>query len=155
MSACPLQQQGIESYRARGARLRRRPGAATVELSLVLPLLVFLLLVGMDYSRVFYASVIVANCARNGAIWMTDPNLAIRSSFETVEDAVAADASDLPDTLQVTTNTGTDSSGYQWSEVTVVYQFQTVVNYPGIPNQVNISRTVRMRNVPDYSTDDS
>ena len=83
---------------------------------------------------------------------MTDPNLADRSAYETVEDAVAADASDLSGTLQVTTNTGTDPSGYDWSEITAVYQFQTVINYPGIPTQVNISRTVRMRNVPDYST---
>jgi Flp pilus assembly protein TadG len=130
-----------------------RCAAATVELSLVLPMLVFLLLVGMDYSRVFYASVIVANCARNGAMWMTDPNLADRSAFDTIDEAVAADASDLTGTMQVTTNTGTDSSGYEWSEVTVVYPFQTVISYPGIPSQVNISRTVRMRNVPDYSID--
>jgi Flp pilus assembly protein TadG len=149
MSHCSLQPRPIMPASGCYARkTQARRGAATVELSLVLPMLVFMLLVGMDYSRVFYASVIVANCARNGAMWLSDPNLADKSNYSTVEEAVAADATDLIGSLQVSTQTGTDSFGYGWAQVTVVYPFQTVINYPGIPNQVNISRTVRMRSIP-------
>lgn len=122
-----------------------RSGAATVELSVLLPVLLFLFLAGLDYARVFYASLIVAHCARNGALFASDANVAGRTNFETLEEAVLADASDLSDTLQVSSLEGTDSRGYGWVEVTVMYPFRTVVAYPGIPTQVDITRTVRMR----------
>jgi hypothetical protein len=51
--------------------------------------------------------------------------------------------------LQITEIDGTDAQGYGWAEVTVSYPFQTVVNYPGIPSTVQITRTTRMRKVPD------
>src|SRR5262249_16086529 len=128
-----------------GARLRgARSGAATVELSLLLPILLFLFFAGMDFSRVFCACVIVSNCARIRALYLSDQNLADTSPYATVEEAIAADSSDLGGSLQVTTLTGTDLQGYGWAEVTVVYPFQTVIAYPGIPSQVTISRTVRM-----------
>src|SRR6478752_6554265 len=90
-------------------RARRRRGAATVELSIVLPLLLFLFVATMDYSRVFYASVIVANCARNGALYASDPNIADRSPYETLQEAVQADASDLTQPLTVTSHEGDDT----------------------------------------------
>src|SRR5438046_5718908 len=112
-SACP------GGPRCRPARRRR--GAALVELSLLLPLLIFLLLAGMDYSRVFYAAVVVANCARNGALYASDPNVADRSPYDTLQDAVQAYATDLAGQLQVSTTQGLDSAGYGRLEVTVVY----------------------------------
>jgi len=133
---------------ARRREKRSRSGAATVELSLLLPMLVFLLLAGMDYSRVFYASVIVSNCARNGALYASDQNVADRSPYTTVDEAVKADAPDLAGALTVTTTSGTDAQGYGWVQVRVVYPFHTVITYPGIPSQVDISRSVRMRVVP-------
>jgi Flp pilus assembly protein TadG len=133
---------------------RPRHGVATVELSLLLPFLIFLLLAGMDYSRVFYASVIVTNCARNGALYASDPNSADRSTYETLTDAVRADAIDIDASLlQITKVEGTDASGYGWVEVTVVYPFATVINYPGIPSQTHISRTIRMRKTPVIESD--
>jgi Flp pilus assembly protein TadG len=127
---------------------RCRRGAATVELSLVLPLLAFLFVIGLDYSRVFYASVIVSNCARNGALYASDQNVADRSPYEDLQQAVLADASDLTEPLTVSSREGSDTSSYDWVEVTVTYPFKTVISYPGIPSQVNISRTVHMRKVP-------
>src|SRR5436189_4886662 len=113
---------GVASTPRRGLRCRR--GAAMVELALITPLLVFLLLAGMDYSRVFYAAVVVSNCARNGALYASDPNVADRSSYDTLQDAVLADATDLPAQLQVSSTEGIDAAGYGWVEVTVVYPFQ-------------------------------
>jgi Flp pilus assembly protein TadG len=127
----------------------RRNGAALVELALVLPFLIFLLLAGMDYSRVFYASVIVSNCARNGALYASDANMADRTNYETFEDAVRADATDLDASLlQISKVEGVDAQGYGWAEVTVTYPFYTAINYPGIPASVGITRKTRMRKIP-------
>lgn len=149
MSTAPV---AIERYSGRRTTRPHRPllrtGAATVELALVLPMLLLLFLVGMDYSRVFYATVIVSNCARNGALYASDPNVAGRSAYETLEAAVQADATDLTGPLQISTLQGTDPQGYEWVEVTVDYQFETAVNYVGIPSHVDISRRVRMRKAP-------
>ena len=46
-----------------------RPGVATVELAVVLPLLCFLFVIAVDFARVFYFDLTVANCARSGAIY--------------------------------------------------------------------------------------
>src|SRR5205085_569737 len=43
-----------------------RGGVAAVELALVLPVLMFLFLVAVDYSRLFHYAQMVSNCARNG-----------------------------------------------------------------------------------------
>lgn len=115
----------------------------------MLPLLLFLFVVVMDYSRVFYASVIVANCARNGALYASDPNVANRSPYDTLEQAVAADARDLSEPMTVTSREGEDTHGYGFVEVTVTYPFRTVLTYPGIPSQIEIIRTVHMRKLPD------
>src|SRR5687768_2079525 len=55
-------------------RMRRhgrgeRRGAVAVELAVVAPLLVFLLLIAVDFARIFYTSLTLANCARNGALF--------------------------------------------------------------------------------------
>jgi Flp pilus assembly protein TadG len=151
MAQCTKLTAATRSQAAVPARRRSpsRRAAATVELALLLPFLIFLLLAGMDYSRVFYASVIVSNCARNGALWASDANLADHSAYDTVQDAVAADAADLDITqLQVTEVDGMDAQGYGFAQVTVSYPFQTVINYPGIPSSVQITRTTRMRKIP-------
>jgi Flp pilus assembly protein TadG len=151
MAHCPTLTTATRSQAAVDVRRNShaRRAVATVELALVLPFLVFMLVAGMDYSRVFYASVIVSNCARNGALWASDANLADHSAYDTVQDAAAADAVDLDITqLQVTELDGTDAQSYGWAQVTVSYPFQTVINYPGIPSPIQITRATRMRKVP-------
>src|SRR5208283_5678933 len=51
---------------------RRRGGAAT-ELAVWLPLLVFVLIVAIDFCRLFFHYTIITNAARNGALWASDP----------------------------------------------------------------------------------
>lgn len=151
-STHPFRSRAAFYARRRG---NHRAGAALVELALLLPVLIFMLLAAMDYSRVFYASVIVSNCARNGALFASDPNIANRTQFNTYLDAIQADAVNLDSSLlQVTYSEGTDAFGYGWAEVTVTYPFDTVINYPGIPSHVDISRKVRMRKVPLDDTND-
>src|SRR4051794_34883503 len=72
-----------------------RRGVAAVELALLLPFLAFLFVLAVDWSRVFYYSLVVENCARNGAIFSSDPYALVQSPYTTVQDAALADAPNL------------------------------------------------------------
>lgn len=126
-------------------RLPARAGVAAVELAIVLPLIMFLLLAATDFARVFYYSITVTNCARNGALHACDPVTASQSPFKSTQDAALADATNLSGAT-VTSTTSTEGSS-TYVEVTVNYTFQTITHYPGIPTSVALSRTVRMRSV--------
>ena len=121
---------------------------AATELALVLPPLVLMFMGCIDYARVFYASVTIANCARNGALYASDPVFAASTPYTTLTQAATADASGLTATPSVTSDKGTDSSGNSYVDVTVSFTFQTLANYPGITNSVLISRTARMPIAP-------
>lgn len=123
----------------------RRHAAAAVELAVLMPLLMFLFLVTVDYCRIYYAAIIVNNCARNGAIFGSDPYLASRTTtpYTTVQSAALADATDLSPQPTVQTVYGLD-----YVEVSVTYPFQTLTTYPGLPKQVDLKRTVRMQIAP-------
>ena len=51
----------------------RRRGVAATELAVWSPLLVFVLIVAIDFCRLFFAYTIITNAARNGALWASDP----------------------------------------------------------------------------------
>jgi Flp pilus assembly protein TadG len=127
---------------------RRRQGAAAVELALVLPFLIFLFVATFDFARVFYFRQIIQNCARNGAIYLSDPKSADYNLYSSVQNAALADAGSLSPQPTVTSSSGTDSSGNPYVSVTVSWTFHTVTSYLSIPNSVNISSTVQMRQAP-------
>lgn len=133
-------------YREKSGRWRR--GIAAVELALLVPPILLAFMGGIDYARVFYSSVTVANCARNGALYAADPTFAASTPYTTLTQAATADAPNLSPTPSVTSATGTDSSGNSYIDVTVSYPFSTVASYPGISNSVLISRTARMPLAP-------
>jgi Flp pilus assembly protein TadG len=126
----------------------RRRGVAVVELAVLLPILTFLLLITIDYCRLFYYSQVVTNCARNGGIYASDPFLAAQSPYPDLTTAAKADAdADIQPQLNVTSSSGTDTNG-TYTQVTVTYPFSTLTSYPGIPSNVTISRTVQVRVAP-------
>lgn len=135
-------------YRYREKSGRSRRGMAAVELALLVPPILLVFMGAIDYARVFYASVTVANCARNGALYASDPTFAASTPYTTLTQAATADALNLSPTPTVTSATGTDSSGNSYVDVTVSYPFHTVASYPGISNSVLISRTARMPLAP-------
>jgi Flp pilus assembly protein TadG len=136
------------SHRPPPQRPSLRGGASSVELALVLPVLSLFFLIAVDFARLYYHYNIVTNCARNGALYSSDPTAAPESQYATLQDAALADAADLNPPPTVTSSNGTDSAGNPYVEVTVVYPFQTISNYPGLPNPINLTRTVRMRVAP-------
>jgi Flp pilus assembly protein TadG len=132
----------------RPGRARRPRAAATVELAILAPFLAFLFVAVVDYARIFYHSLTVANCARNGALYGSDAVAAAQSPYTSLQQAALADAGNLTPTPTVTSTNGTDSAGNAYVEVTVTHDFQTIVNYPLVPHTTTISRTVRMRVSP-------
>ena len=57
-------------------RTVRRRGVASAELAVVLSTLTFICLATCDYARSIFATVTVANCARNGALYSVIPTFA-------------------------------------------------------------------------------
>ncbi len=127
-------------------RLRTRRGVAAVEFALILPLLAFLFVIAVDWARIFYYSVTVTNCARNGAAYLCDPVAAPYSPYSSYTAAALAD-SNLSPAPTVSSASGMDGSG-AYVEVTVSYPFQTLTNFPGVPSATNVTRTVRMSTAP-------
>jgi Flp pilus assembly protein TadG len=135
--SCPL---------VRRARTPRR-GVAAVELAILLPLLAFLFVAAVDFGRVFYPYLTITNCAYNGAQYGSlDPNHAADPAG--IEAAALKDATNLSPTPAVTSALTVDDDGNPAVQVTVTYAFQTVTRFPGVPNSMNITRTVQMRVAP-------
>ena len=141
---------------------RARRAAAAVEFALLAPFLVFLFVIAVDWARVFYYSIAVKNCARNGALYLslqqsaktttspyTDSGIVnlYATSKTSLSDAALADAPDLTPTPTVASTTGSDTYG-AYVEVTVSYPFQTVSGFSvwgfGVPSRTNVTSTVRM-----------
>jgi hypothetical protein len=108
----------------------------------------FLFLVTVDWARVFYYSVIINNCARQGAVYASDPVAQTQSPYTSVTAAALADAPDLQPQPTVTTAAGVDEAGNPYVDVTVNWTFPTVTSYPLIGSSVELSRTVRARVAP-------
>jgi Flp pilus assembly protein TadG len=136
--------------------LWRRRGVAAVELAVCLPFLAFLFLIAVDYCRLFYFSLTIENCARNGAQfgsqaansqdWQNNGAL-----IASIQDATLADGAGLTpplDAKNVTISNGTDADGHPMVLVKVNYPFQTITNFPGIPNSTNLVRQAQMRVAP-------
>ncbi len=127
----------------------RRRGAAAVELAVMLPFLAFAFVAAADFGRAFYASVVVQNCARNGAVYGSADAAAARNSAAIQTEAVK-DGSNIGVTTQmVSSAVSTDANNVPTAvDVTVAYQFNTLTRYPWVPSRLTISRTVRIAVVP-------
>jgi len=130
------------------ARAKHRRAAAAVELALLLPVLTFLLIISVDFARLYYHYVTITNCARNGALWLCDPIAQTTSKYATVDAAARADATNLDSSkLTISSKTGVGGDGNPYVEVTATYEFPLVTTYLGF-NAQTLSRTVRMRIAP-------
>lgn len=136
------------AFKIRGWRNQERKsesGQGLVELALLTPMLVLILLGAVDFGRVFSASIQVTNAAREGAYFGA-------RSFENAEDSAAIENVAIADSSSifgidptVSSTTGVDDNGYDFVAVTVTYAFEPLVPYPGIPEEIDLSKTVTMR----------
>lgn len=135
----------IRGFRSRRiARCRPLRGVAVVELAVLLPLLILLFVIAIDFARVFYFSLSLTNCARAGALYASDPTTADESPFASAQAAALADATNLSPQPTISTTSGTDGLGRKYVSVTAQYTFQTITGFPGIPAQLPLQRTVTM-----------
>src|SRR5687768_4055233 len=107
-----------------------RRGTAAAELAAVLPLLMFIFVIGTDFARAFYYSASIANGARNGAVYASiDPDHADTSksaAYDRMKAVALQDLTDLTPTPTVTWTRGNDASGNPYIDVTVTYDFNTI-----------------------------
>lgn len=126
---------------------RGRKGTAAVELAVLVPFLMFLFVIAVDYARIFYYSLTLENCARNGALCASNAyNYPMPYSNPT--QAALADGASLNPPLKSTDVQVDNNSTNSTVTVTINYTFQTITNYPGLPSSVNLVRSVEMRVAP-------
>ena len=132
----------------------RRAVAAT-EMALILPVLMLIVLGAVDFGRFAHAHIAVTNAARAGAgygimnpyttttesLWQTN----VRSAVLEEMSHVVANSSFSDSDVNVETGRTIEISGMQRINITVSFPFQTIVPWPGIPNQVTMSRRIVMR----------
>ena len=153
--------------RTAGRNLHR--GVAAAELAILLVPLTILMLGTIDFCRCFYAYNTINNCARNAAVWASDPysNTSTllwsppstsTSLYATVTAAAQADASNLsplPTVEKLDANGklkasayGTDSKGNTTVTVTVDYNFTMLSSYIFGGTTIAMSCAVTMRASP-------
>ena len=89
------------------------------------------------------ALVTITNCARNGALFLSN-QASYSTYYANVTAAATADAGSLSPTPTVSYANYTDSYGNSCVTVTVSYTFTTFVNYPGIPHTSTLSSSISM-----------
>ena len=107
----------------------------------MLPLLCMVCLSTIDYARLFHSLAQLSDRARAGAMtYATHPSMPL----DNVRLSVIANPGTLGASLAATVIQGLDGLGNPTIQVTASSQFQTVVDYPGIPHTVALSRKVVM-----------
>jgi len=124
-----------------------RSGAVAVELAVLLPLLMFMAVIGVDYARVFSRTLILETASRNACLYACqDSDKAIDTTG--IQAVAQKDLTDVSPTPTVTSSTYTGTDGFMHVKVTVSMTFKTVTAYPGVPSSTNLSRTTDMRVCP-------
>ncbi len=128
-------------------RAPRRPGIAAVEFAMLAPLLCFLFVITIDYARIFYFSLTVTNCARNGAVYGSQKPA---NALDTAKITTAAkkDVGTLNSSSMGVTSSVNDNSNPTTLTVTVTYPFATITSYVGIPSSVTLTKTVKVNVSP-------
>jgi Flp pilus assembly protein TadG len=122
-------------------------GTAAVELAILLPLLCFFLLLAIDFGRVFYFEVAVADCARSGALYGSLDSTHAADSRGIMNAAKNAGQDLDQNLLVITSATGTDSGGAPCIDVTVSYPFYLFTQYL-VLDKITVATKGRMRVAP-------
>lgn len=135
------------THRRTPGRAARR-GAATVELAVLLPFLVFILVIATDWARLMYFTMCLNDAARSGALYASDEETRMKSRHATVKDAALAECPDIAASATVTSSQATDAGGRTYAVVEVSMPFKTITNFPGVPSAETLTRESRMKVAP-------
>lgn len=121
-----------------------RRGAAMAEMAILLPFVVFLFLVALDFCRVFNCTQTLQGCAHAGALYASGNALASPevTPEQAAKQAALAEATMLDPPLRaedVTVSFAGDAA-----TVKVSYEFRTLTGFPGLPRALTLEKTVRM-----------
>lgn len=140
------------------AYCRSETGTAFVELAVVLPLLILFVVGAVEFGRLYFAGITVANAARAGAQFGAQ-NLGMTSNFAGMTLAAQNEARDLgtisnfpsrfcgcPDgsVPACSTTCGTDAPQV-FVKDSAVKSVALILRYPGLQSTVNVSRTAVFR----------
>ncbi len=138
-------------------RQAKRAGSATVEFAILLPILITIGLLCVDFGRFAHSYIAVTNAARAGAAFgsmkpvtatsLPTWNAGIRAA---VEDELAGNAWFDRSQLIVDQDSFGENNGMRRVRVEVSYPFQTIVSWsliPGYNDPVMLSRVVVMRGI--------
>ena len=139
---------------------RDRAGGSLVELSLLLPLLTLLLVAAGDFGRVMYSSITLSHAARSGAAYGSQ-SAGHSTDTDGIRLAAQAEAQNIGTILvssqqvcECTAGTpvacttpvcGTYGVPLAFVEVTAVHTFTMLVNYPGLPSTIPLTRRAKLR----------
>jgi Flp pilus assembly protein TadG len=127
-----------------------RRGAAAAELAVLLPFLVLMLALAVDFCRVYHHAQVVQASAQSGALYASetakrDPNTTTDDTDAAVQAAVAQGTTLNPPLAAGNVNV-TIQGGV--ASVTVTYQLATCTSVPGMPGMLTVTRTVTMPIAP-------
>lgn len=133
-------------------------GGAMVELAVIFPILLLIIIGVVDYGRVFFTAVTVANAARAGAEYGAhDP--AFQTDFVGMKDYAQQDGQEAGP-LVLSAQRYCECAGVSWPscgacsggaapdvfvEVTASKNLTLLLNYPGLPAAVSIVRKATFR----------
>ncbi|MEX0586935.1 MAG: TadE family protein [Pirellulales bacterium] len=129
-----------------------RRGTSAVEAAVVLPVIGLLLLACSDIGRAVHAQIVVTNAVRVGAEYgathrFTDET---RTAWEVrLRDVMREELLSLqdssPELMDATVTTSQPNSEEVRIEVMATYPFPMIVAWPGLPNSLDLTHTVTMR----------
>ena len=131
--------------------ISRRCGAASVELAIILPVLLTVILGCIDFGRLSQTHIAVTNAARAGSGFasMHPFTSTTQAAWENqLRQAIADEMSDFDaNQIQVSATKTHDPNALWRVRVVVTYPFETTVNWPFIPNQLDLQRAVEIRGI--------
>ena len=119
--------------RHRAIQNQKRSAVAAAELAILLPFLLLMFGVALDFCRVFYASQTIQNCAYAGALYASgqaSPRPSLGSASAAAQDAALAEGVSLNPPLTAANITTTTASG------TAIVSSTCFVSYVPGPAQV-------------------
>ncbi len=127
--------------------LQTRKAAAVVEFAVVLPVLLIIFVAAVDFARVFYNAQVLTDCARTAALFAANPDLAHRTSYESVVDLARTCVADLDPQPTFSFTNGTDTQSRAYVEATVSQSFTLICPFV-FQSRYQISRTARAHLYP-------